>query len=136
MREDRGSVTLWVLGLSMALLFFGGLGLDYWRGLMLQRELAAVADSAAVAGASGIDEAIYRASGELVLQDSRAIGLVNDAVDWQGIDVVDLVVSVDGDLVEVTLVAELEPILLGVLTGDDDPLLVRATAAARPVRVP
>jgi hypothetical protein len=47
--DDRGSVTIWVLGLAMLLLVFGGLALDYWRALALQRELAAVADSAAVA---------------------------------------------------------------------------------------
>jgi hypothetical protein len=44
MRSDRGSVTIWVLGLSMLLLTFGGLALDYWRALALQRELASVAD--------------------------------------------------------------------------------------------
>jgi uncharacterized membrane protein len=63
MRSDRGSVTIWVLGLSMLLLTFGGLALDYWRALALQRELASVADSAAIAAASGIDEEVYRATG-------------------------------------------------------------------------
>ncbi len=136
MTDERGSVTIWVLGLSILLLLFGGLGLDYWRGLMLQRELAAVADSAAIAGASGIDESVYRESGELILEANRATGLVSAAVDWQSISVVDMDVLVSADLVEVTLVAEFEPLLLGVFVDDDDPFLVRATAGARPVLVP
>ena len=37
MASDRGSVTIWVLGLSILLLLFGGLALDYWRGLALHR---------------------------------------------------------------------------------------------------
>ena len=44
-KSERGSVTIWMLGLSVLLLLFGGLALDFWRGLALQRELAAVADS-------------------------------------------------------------------------------------------
>ncbi len=62
-KSERGSVTIWMLGLSVLLLLFGGLALDFWRGLALQRELAAVADSAAIAAASGIDEEYYRATG-------------------------------------------------------------------------
>lgn len=136
MRNDRGSVTIWVLGLSMVLLLFGGLGLDYWRGLMLQRELAAVADSAAIAGASGIDEAFYRNTGEIMLDESMSVGLVNSAVSWQGIDLVDIEVVVGTDLVEVTLLAEFEPLLLGVFVGEEDPFVVRASASARPELVP
>jgi uncharacterized membrane protein len=74
--DDRGSVTIWVLGLAMLLLVFGGLALDYWRALALQRELAAVADSAAVAAASGIDEAFYRETGSVVLELDRSRGEV------------------------------------------------------------
>ncbi|MGB7859491.1 MAG: pilus assembly protein TadG-related protein, partial [Acidimicrobiia bacterium] len=57
--SDRGSTTIWMLGLSLLLLLFGGLALDFWRGLAMQRELASVADSAALAAASGIDEVLY-----------------------------------------------------------------------------
>jgi hypothetical protein len=80
-------VTIWVLGLAMLLLLFGGLALDYWRALALQRELASVADSAAVAAASGIDEETYRLGGEVVLEPGRARSLANAAVAWQEIDV-------------------------------------------------
>jgi uncharacterized membrane protein len=136
MKSERGSVTIWVLGLSMLLLVFGGLALDYWRALALQRELASVADSAAIAGASGIDEAAYRASGEIVLDAARARGLVFAAVEWQDVEVVATEVAVEPGFVTVTLAAEVELGLLGVFVGDDAPLLVRGTAIAAPVLIP
>jgi len=135
-RSDRGSVTIWMLGLSMLLLLFGGLALDYWRALALQRELAAVADSAAIAAASGIDEEIYRATGDVVLEPVRARGLAEEAVVWQGVDLVGLTVDVEPASVSVTLAGEVELGLLGVFIDQSEPLTVRGSATAAPVLVP
>jgi uncharacterized membrane protein len=129
-------VTIWVLGLAMLLLLFGGLALDYWRALALQRELASVADSAAVAAASGIDEETYRLGGEVVLEPGRARSLANAAVAWQKIDVLAINVVVNPGSVSVTLTAEVELGLRGVFVGQDAPVTVRATATAVPVLVP
>lgn len=134
--SDRGSVTIWVLGLSMLLLLFGGLALDYWRALALQRELAAVADSAAIAAASGIDEETYRATGDVVLEPVRARGLAEAAVAWQGVDLVGLTVDVEPASVSVTLAGEVELGLLGVFIDQSEPLTVRGSATAAPVLVP
>lgn len=136
MRSERGSVTIWVLGLSLLLLVFGGLALDYWRALATQRELASVADSAAIAGASGIDEEVYRNTGQVVLNVGRARGLVFDAVRWQDVEVVAADIVVDPEVVTVTLLAQVDLGLLGVLVAEDTPLLVRGTASATPVLVP
>lgn len=136
MSSDRGSVTIWMLGLSMLLLLFGGLALDYWRGLALQRELAAVADSAAIAAASGIDEEHYRATGDVVLEPVRARDLAEAAVDWQGVEVVRLEVGVEPSLVTVTVSGEVELGLLGVFVDQSEPLTVRGSATAVPVLVP
>ena len=86
MSSDRGSVTIWMLGLSVLLLLFGGLAIDFWRALALQRELAAVADSAAVAAASGIDEEHYRATGEVILDSTRAQVLGTASMTAQDLD--------------------------------------------------
>lgn len=134
--SDRGSVTIWVLGLSMLLLVFGGLALDYWRALALQRELAAVADSAAIAAASGIDEEHYRATGEVVLEPDRSRSMAEAAVAWQGIDVVELSVAVDTASVTVTITGEVALGLLGVFVDQNEPLTVRGFARAVPVLVP
>jgi len=135
-QDDRGSVTIWVLGLSMLLLVFGGLALDYWRALAMQRELAAVADSAAVAAASGIDEEFYRETGDVVLEPVRSRGLAEAAVDWQGVDVLAIDVAVAPASVTVTLTGEVELGLLGVFVDQSEPLTVRAAASAAPVLVP
>lgn len=135
-RDDEGSVTIWVLGLSMLLLVFGGLALDYWRALALQRELAAVADSAAIAAASGIDEEVYRDTGELVLDVGRARGLADASVAWQDVDILATQVSVQPASVTVTLTATVELGLLGVFVDQSEPLTVRGTATAGPVLVP
>lgn len=135
-QADRGSVTIWVLGLSMVLLTFGGLALDYWRALAFQRELASVADSAAIAAASGIDEEVYRDGGEVVLKPSRATDLALEAVAWQGVDVMSTDVVVDPASVTVTLTGAVELGLLGVFVDEDEPFTVRGSATAVPVLVP
>ncbi len=138
MSSEQGSTTIWMLGLSLLLLLFGGLALDYWRGLALQRELAAVADSAAIAAASGIDEGRYRSTGEIVLDSARAHGLATAMIDFQGVDLTDVLVTVspDGSSVTVAIRGSLELGLLGVFTGDDTPFAVHASATASPRRVP
>lgn len=133
--SDRGSITIWMLGLSVLILTFGGLALDYWRALALQRELAAVADSAAVAAASGIDETVYRTTGELVLEPGRSADLARNAIAWQGVDVVSSIFFED-DSVTVTLIGEVELGLLGVFVDQSEPLTVRATATAVPLLIP
>lgn len=138
MSSDRGSVTIWMLGLSLLLLSFGGIALDYWRGLALQRELAAVADSAAIAAASGIDEAEYRASGLVLLDPGRANALALASVDGQDVETnsVSVDVTPDGSQVTVEVTGEVEVGLLGVFVNDDRPLEVRARATAQPRLVP
>lgn len=135
-RSDRGSTTIWVLGLSILILLLGGLSIDYWRALALQRELAAVADSAAIAAASGIDEDTYRATGEISLDPVRSRQAASAAVDWQGLDVAGSEVDVLGGSVTVTLTAVVDLGLLGVFVDESEPLTVRASATAVPEMVP
>jgi Flp pilus assembly protein TadG len=123
-----------MLGLSVLLLLFGGLAIDYWRGLAVQRQLAAIADSAAIAAASGIDEDRYRTTGEVLLEPDRAAALASQSIEFQGELVSDAEVAVTaaGDAVTVTVEAELRLGLLGALIDDSSPLLVRASATAFP----
>lgn len=135
---EKGSTTIWMLGLSLLLLLFGGLALDFWRGLALQREMAAVADSAAIAAASGIDEAGYRMTGEVVLDPVRARDLARASIAFQEVTLTstEIVVSPDGSTVSVSIRAVLELGLLGVFIDDDTPLEVAASAVAGPQRLP
>jgi Flp pilus assembly protein TadG len=67
-RGDGGQATIWVLALCIMLLAFGGISLDLWRAFSAWRALAATADAGAAAGASGIDEATFRATGGATVQ--------------------------------------------------------------------
>ncbi|HLV90657.1 MAG: hypothetical protein J5I28_01175 [Acidimicrobiales bacterium] len=138
MSRERGTITMWMLGLSLLLLAFGGLAIDYWRALAYQRELAAIADSAAVAGASGIDESLYRSTGELALDPGRTVQLVTRSVDFQGVELTDVEVTLTPGNSAVTVVVRgaVDVGLLGLFIGDDEPLRVSATATAFPLRVP
>ncbi len=138
MKSDRGSITIWMLGLSVLLLLFGGLSIDFWRALALQRELAAVADSAAIAAASGIDEELYRSTGQVVLDQARAEALGMASMTAQDLDPVSFVVATDDDghSVNVVVVDVVELGLLGVFVDQTEPLTVRAEATAFPRLLP
>ncbi len=138
MSSDRGSVTLWTLGLSMLLLLFGGLAVDFWRALALQRELAAIADSASVAAASGIDEEHYRDTGEVVIDPDRAADLGSAYAASQDVVLSALVVSTfpGGESVSVLVEGRLDLGLIGVFVDQNEPVTVRAEATAEPVLVP
>ena len=71
-RDESGAITLWMLGLCVVLLFLGGLSIDLWRAFGARRELAGQVDSAAIAGASAIDEERFRATGEVALDPRLA----------------------------------------------------------------
>jgi len=138
LRSERGSVTFWMLGLSLLLLLFGGLAVDFWRALALQRELAAIADSASVAAASGIDEERYRATGEVVIDAARAAGIGSSYVVSQDVALDDLIVTTaaDGSSVSVVVIDRLDLGLMGVFVDQAAPLTVTAEAVAVPVLVP
>jgi len=138
MRDDRGSITYWVLGLTFMLLAFGGIALDFWRALAVQREIAAVADAASIAAASGIDEEHYRVTGEVRLDPQRAVALGLQSVAAQSADLVSATFDVapDGSSVAVEIVDEVPLGLLLLLVGDDESLTVRGVATAAPTLIP
>jgi uncharacterized membrane protein len=129
---------LWTLGLSVLLLLFGGLMVDFWRALALQRELAAVADSASIAAASGIDEEHYRATGEVLLDQARASDLGTGYVGSQDValSAISVTTAADRTSVTVEVTDHLELGLIGVFVGQETPLMIRAEATAVPVPVP
>ncbi len=138
MRSERGSATMWMIGLSMLLLVLGGLSMDLWRVLAERRLLASVADSAAVAAASALDLAVYRdgespgGGGQVRLDPTEATRRALLAIDLSDVDLRSwpLVQFSDGDTrVEITLDSEVEFGLLKLLLGDRA-FSVAATASA------
>ncbi len=132
--RERGSMTLWVLGLCLAVLFLGGLAADLWRVIELRRSLAATADATASAGANGLDEASMR-RGDTSLDPGRAERLARQQLRGEpGAERVDrFSVHATTEVVTVELVGQVEFGLLGIfVTGD--PIEVHARASAQPTR--
>jgi Flp pilus assembly protein TadG len=132
--NERGSITFWVLGLAIAVLFLGGLSVDLWRVMSERRELAAVADSAAAAGASALDVDHWRNAGEIRLVADGAAGLAGRVIAQHSVATElsePFGVSVSGDSVQITLTREVDLTLLRILMLGDDPLTVRVISTAR-----
>lgn len=128
-------MTLWLLGLSLVLLTLGGLGVDLWRGFAERRALVDVADAAAFAAASGIDEALFRATGEVRLDPGRARSLAGRSIasqpDAGALTSSAVAVAPDGRAVVVTVRGQVPLTLLALVTTDA--LEVEVTAVAHPV---
>lgn len=135
--EDQGSITLWLLGLSVAILFLGGLSLDLWRAFNERRLVAGIVDAAAIAGASGIDETWLRTTGEVRLDPVAAEGRALANVASHSTTVTAAVtIAADGSAVTVTGSRDVPLTLLGVLLPDQGPLTFEVSATSRPQRGP
>lgn len=104
MSNERGSMTLWAMGMSMLLFAVGFLALDLWSGFAARQEAAAIADSAAIAGATALDEAAWR-SGVLALDppyaEARALAAATAHPAWAGSMTVTAEATVGGVTVSV-----------------------------------
>ncbi len=137
MKREQGSVTLWMLGLVILVFGVGALSIDLWNVFAQRRTLVAVADAAAVAGASGIDEVHFRETGIVVLDPerayARAMQSLQDTPDVAGIEVMD--VAIVGDEVRVAVWSKADLTLLGLLTPYES-IDVAGHAVARAIALP
>jgi Flp pilus assembly protein TadG len=127
---QRGTITIWVLGLCVALLFLGGLGADFWHAIAVRRELSATADAAATAGANGLDEQQLRA-GNIEIDPARARALAGGVIEQEAPHDASASVDVMGNEVAVTLRARVHFTLLGIFMRGGG-FAVTLRAAARP----
>jgi len=137
MRPDqRGTITLWVLGLTVAVLFLSGLGVDLWHAIAARREVSLMADTAATAGANAIDESALR-GGRLQLDDSRVRALVAaQLAQYPGsARLVGEEVTTNGVRVTVVLRERVRFSLLGIFMPGGE-FTVQASATAEPREIP
>jgi Flp pilus assembly protein TadG len=133
-RDQRGeALVVWCVGLAVLLLPLGGVSVDLWHGISVERSLQDAASSAAAAGASGIDATEYRQSGVVDLQPDLVQNLVAANLQHQ----TDLpagyrvsLLTVRGGTVTVQLKEELPLTLLRILVPHRT-LDLSATATAR-----
>jgi Flp pilus assembly protein TadG len=135
--SERGTVTLWILGLCLMVFLLGGISLDLWRAFSERRALAAVADAAAVAGASALDTAAYRAANTVQLvpveAERRARASLADQLDQRALRGAHVTASTTE--VTVVVAGRVDFSLLRILSPVDAfELTVRATAQPEPSR--
>lgn len=131
---ERGQVTIFGLGLVLAVLMIGGVSVDLWRVWSDRRALAEMADSAAAAAANGLDVDRYRTAGELALDPDRAEALARQSLGSQRDR--EMLTSVDrlgmsGEVFVVQLSGETGFTLLRLLGGDRFEMTVIAEATPR-----
>jgi Putative Flp pilus-assembly TadE/G-like len=131
--REEGSVTIWMLGLCVMVLFLGGISLDLWRAFAERRALAERVDSAAVAGGSGIDEAAFRANSTVQLDPSRAEALAWANLGEQPNDpsLVTQAVSASTATITVSATGQVHFTLLGVLLAGK-PFMISVSATVQP----
>lgn len=140
-RDQRGdALVIWCLGMALVLLPLGGLSLDLWHSISVERALQSAASSAAAAGSSGIDQSVYRQSGSVTLDPALAERLVSENLADQtglpsGYQLTQL--SVSGNSVTVQLKDSLALTLLRILLpGGAVHLTATAKAEAAPSGAP
>lgn len=134
--RERGSVTLWVLYWSLAVLFISGFSLDLWRGVSVRRGLQEPAEAAAAAGANAVDADVFRVTGQVVIDPARADALAraNLAAQSDADLIENATVTVDPASQEVTveLRARVPFTLVKVFLSGEAPVQVGARAHAAP----
>jgi Flp pilus assembly protein TadG len=134
--EERGdAMVFWCLLLALMLLPLGGLSVDLWHGISVQRALQSAAGDAATAGASGLNVSEYRESGCLVLDPGVAVPLAQANLESQTdigpLDGADISVAPGGQSISVTLREDVRLTLLSLVEGNK-PLVVTASATSAP----
>lgn len=127
-------MVLYLMGLVMGVMFLAGLSIDMWHAISAERALGTAVDSAASAGANGIDEAAYRADGTVQLDPGRAQFLAADNLsqqpDYDQIDGLDITASPGVVTVRAQRTVGLTLTRLFVRTD----LVVKAESSAQPRR--
>jgi Flp pilus assembly protein TadG len=133
--DERGAVTLWVLGLILPMMLLAGLSLDLWRGFSERRALAGIADAAAVAGANGLDTDRVYASNEIRLDPALAEDLAraNLAAQLDDRSLRDWEVDATEDSVRVRLAGSVDLTLLRLFYDGSWDVAVTATARPQPL---
>jgi len=135
--SERGTVTLWLLGLALGCLLVGGLAVDLARAVSTRQALASAADAAALAGAGGLDVGRYRRDGVIALDPGSAADRARAAFAAVTDRAVDarMTVAADDRAVRVEVTGTVGLTLLRLVRGAT-PFTVRVTAVARPHRLP
>ncbi len=114
-------------------LVLGALAIDSAVVFLAQRQLANAAVAAANDAVAAVDVDVYYGEGSFRLNSDRVQQVAEESVERLGLDHLDAVVAVttvEGDVVEVTITAQVEHIFSGAVPGGRNTADVAATAIA------
>lgn len=133
-RNERGQAAVLLIGLLVLAVGFVGVAVDGARLFTARRDLSSVADAAALAGASALDEAAYRASmgREIRVDPERARAAAATVIAEAGVTPGTQVdVAVDGNSVEVRIGRPVATTFLRVVGLAEQHIGAHARAAPR-----
>lgn len=135
-RGQRGSVTIWGLGLTVIIALFAGIVIDTWRVFAERQDLAGMADAAVIAGATAVDIGRLDATGEVALDPTaaelRALDYLQQQDGWAGTIAYTITGAPDGSSISVTLERDVDFTLLGPLLPGEAPLHITVDSQASP----
>lgn len=138
--DERGSSALPVVLLVFLLLSAGGLGFDLYRLIVTRQTVVGIVDSAAIAGATAVDEERYFDSqGDVVVLDPQlARERAYASMDSQSTTLVSASVDISPDEQEITVegAVDMDFALLRLLLPTLDTARVEARASSTPRRAP
>jgi uncharacterized membrane protein len=138
--DDRGQVTLLIIGFAVIVLLLIVVAINASRVFLAQRDLSAAADGASTAAAQSVSEQVVYGGepGELLPIDAQAAAaaaanyLATAGIDDRFDDLALVSVTTDGTTVTVTLAARVHLPMSAVLPGDGDgSYTITSTASAR-----
>lgn len=133
-RTERGSASIFVIGMSIVLLVCGGLVVDGGLAINARMRVADDAEQAARVGADSVDIDLLRAGGALVINQDLARQRADAYLAGRGYAPGQYAVAVDGDRVQVSVQDTTETTLLKLVNIDEYD--VRADAASTPQTEP
>lgn len=128
-RDERGTVTAFVVIMTLTLIVVAGLVIDGGYTLAARRRAFNEANAAARAGAQALDEAALRSTGEHRLEPELARSLAEAHLDDAGLTGT---VEVTGTLVTVHVTTTQDMAILGIVGVG--PLTIEAEGSARAVQ--
>ena len=130
--SEQGSITIWLVGLAFALMTLGVLSVDLWALIGERRHLASMADAAARAAVSAVDEAAWRAGEGLRLSPAEAELRAREALASADVDAT-FELDADGVTVRIRVRRVAETALLG-LAGKRHVTVAAASQATATLR--
>lgn len=131
MREERGSVTVFAVGMALVVLAVAGLAVDGARAMIARRSLQNAVDASVVAAAAELETDRYYASGgrQVLIDPVAAANKARRVLDQRGV-VASVEIRADPNTVAVAASTEVQTSFLGAVGIDS--IAVTVDAAAEP----